>query len=100
MRRATGLVDSLGDFDDAVAAELAKLKQWHISITRMSRRSSIWSGQHVRLGTRHAAGGDAGLPACAGHHGSESDEGGKRQSLRALTIHRVVTRFAACANVR
>ncbi|HHL2825509.1 signal peptide peptidase SppA [Citrobacter murliniae] len=30
--KANGLVDSLGDFDDAVtkAAELAKLKQWHI----------------------------------------------------------------------
>ena len=31
--KANGLVDSLGDFDDAVAkaAELAKLKQWHIA---------------------------------------------------------------------
>jgi len=31
--KAKGLVDSLGDFDDAVAkaAELAKLKQWHLS---------------------------------------------------------------------
>ena len=31
--KANGLVDSLGDFDDAVAkaAELAKLKQWHIN---------------------------------------------------------------------
>ncbi|HDS5322745.1 TPA: signal peptide peptidase SppA [Klebsiella aerogenes] len=31
--KANGLVDSLGDFDDAVAkaAELAKLKQWHIT---------------------------------------------------------------------
>ncbi|MGV3813634.1 signal peptide peptidase SppA [Citrobacter freundii] len=31
--KAKGLVDSLGDFDDAVAkaAELAKLKQWHIA---------------------------------------------------------------------
>lgn len=31
--KANGLVDSLGDFDDAVAkaAELARLKQWHIS---------------------------------------------------------------------
>lgn len=30
--KANGLVDSLGDFDDAVAkaAELAKLKQWHL----------------------------------------------------------------------
>lgn len=30
--KANGLVDSLGDFDDAVAkaAELAKLKQWHV----------------------------------------------------------------------
>ncbi|MBB1199558.1 signal peptide peptidase SppA [Enterobacteriaceae bacterium 89] len=30
--KANGLVDSLGDFDDAVnkAAELAKIKQWHI----------------------------------------------------------------------
>ncbi|EGM1789338.1 signal peptide peptidase SppA [Salmonella enterica subsp. enterica] len=30
--KASGLVDSLGDFDDAVAkaAELAKLKQWHL----------------------------------------------------------------------
>ena len=30
--KSNGLVDSLGDFDDAVkkAAELAKLKQWHI----------------------------------------------------------------------
>ncbi|MDN8600007.1 signal peptide peptidase SppA [Citrobacter sp. S2-9] len=30
--KANGLVDSLGDFDDAIAkaAELAKLKQWHI----------------------------------------------------------------------
>jgi len=30
--KANGLVDALGDFDDAVAkaAELAKLKQWHI----------------------------------------------------------------------
>jgi len=30
--KANGLVDSLGDFDDAVAkaAQLAKLKQWHI----------------------------------------------------------------------
>ncbi|EGD2361549.1 signal peptide peptidase SppA [Salmonella enterica] len=31
--KANGLVDSLGDFDDAVAkaAELAKLKQWHLN---------------------------------------------------------------------
>ncbi|AAX65223.1 protease IV, a signal peptide peptidase [Salmonella enterica subsp. enterica serovar Choleraesuis str. SC-B67] len=31
--KANGLVDSLGDFDDAVAkaAELAKLKQWHLA---------------------------------------------------------------------
>lgn len=31
--KSNGLVDSLGDFDDAVAkaAELAKLKQWHLS---------------------------------------------------------------------
>ncbi|MCS3429522.1 signal peptide peptidase SppA [Klebsiella sp. BIGb0407] len=31
--KAKGLVDALGDFDDAVAkaAELAKLKQWHLS---------------------------------------------------------------------
>ncbi len=31
--KANGLVDSLGDFDDAIAkaAELAKLKQWHIA---------------------------------------------------------------------
>lgn len=31
--KANGLVDSLGDFDDAVAkaAELAKLKEWHIN---------------------------------------------------------------------
>jgi protease-4 len=31
--KANGLVDGLGDFDDAVAkaAELAKLKQWHIN---------------------------------------------------------------------
>ncbi|BDH46211.1 protease 4 [Salmonella enterica subsp. enterica serovar Choleraesuis] len=31
--KANGLVDSLGDFDDAVhkAAELAKIKQWHLS---------------------------------------------------------------------
>lgn len=30
--KSNGLVDSLGDFDDAVkkAAELAKLKQWHV----------------------------------------------------------------------
>lgn len=30
--KANGLVDSLGDFDDAVAkaAELAKVKQWHL----------------------------------------------------------------------
>lgn len=33
MQKRTALVDSLGDFDDAVAkaAELAKLKQWHIN---------------------------------------------------------------------
>ncbi len=32
MQKANGLVDSLGDFDDAVAkaAELAKVKQWHL----------------------------------------------------------------------
>ncbi|MCL0268999.1 S49 family peptidase, partial [Klebsiella pneumoniae] len=31
--KANGLVDSLGDFDDAVAkaAELAKLKTWHLN---------------------------------------------------------------------
>lgn len=38
--KANGLVDSLGDFDDAVAkaAELAKVKQWHITL--MNRPSS------------------------------------------------------------
>ena len=50
--KANGLVDSLGDFDDAVAkaAELAKVKQWHLEYyvdepTFFDKRQS--DGQHV-----------------------------------------------------
>ncbi len=42
--KANGLVDSLGDFDDAVAkaAELAKLKTGTSTTIRKSRPSSRW----------------------------------------------------------
>lgn len=43
--KANGLVDSLGDFDDAVAkaAELAKLKQWHLDYYQDEPTVLIWS---------------------------------------------------------
>ena len=75
--KANGLVDSLGDFDDAVAkaAELAKVKQWHleyhakeINLRRLhgrdhrdaAFRAGLYSG--VRSSTA-PTGADAGIPS-------------------------------------
>ncbi|STI75580.1 signal peptide peptidase SppA, 67K type [Escherichia coli] len=62
--KANGLVDSLGDFDDAVAkaAELAKVKQWHLeyyvdepNLLRQSDGQHVWflSGQCCQMRSSH-----------------------------------------------
>ncbi len=48
--KANGLVDSLGDFDDAVAkaAELAKVKQWHLEYYVDEPTFHVWTGQDAK----------------------------------------------------
>ena len=63
--KANGLVDSLGDFDDAVAkaAELAKLKTWHLNYYQEEPTFFSMVLDSPTTSTRLAAGGHSGLAA-------------------------------------
>ncbi|CAK5462589.1 signal peptide peptidase SppA [Escherichia coli] len=95
--KANGLVDSLGDFDDAVAkaAELAKVKQWHLEYyvdepTFFDKVMDNMSGSvRAMLPDAFQAMLPAPLASVASTVKSESDK-----LVPRLTTHKTVMRFA------
>ena len=101
--KANGLVDSLGDFDDAVAkaAELAKLKQWHVDYYQQdpSLFSMVLSSMNgsVRAALPEAL--QAYLPAPL----SATAKVMKEESARLAAFNDPQNRYAfclTCANIR
>ncbi|WAH53180.1 signal peptide peptidase SppA [Pseudescherichia vulneris] len=98
-----GLVDALGDFDDAVAkaAELAKLKQWHIEYyqdepTLLARMMDGFSGE-IRAMLPQAL--QAYLPAPL----AEAADTVKAESDKLAVFNDPQSRYAfclTCANIR
>ena len=95
-------VDSLGDFDDAVAkaAELAKLKTAPQLLSGRADLLLDGAGQPDRLGTRLAAGGHSGrLPAPV----AAAAETVKAESDKLAAFNDPQNRYAfclTCANIR